>query len=73
MLERTLPRGTFFRTGMMQLARRGDHIHPTPDAAVIWVDSIMRWMPKSAHPILVNVPADSINTTPTLTILKKKR
>ncbi len=73
MLERTLPRGTFFRTGMMQLARRGDHIHPTPDAAVLWVDSIMRWMPKSAHPILVDVPADSINTTPTLTILKKKR
>lgn len=73
MLQRTLPRGTFFRTGMMQLARRGDHIHPTPQAAVIWVDSIMRWMPKSAHPILVNVPADSINTTPTLTIFKKKR
>lgn len=73
MLERTLPRGTFFRTGMMQLERRGDHIHPTPAAAVLWVDSIMRWMPKSAHPILVNLPADSINTTPTLTILKKKR
>lgn len=63
MLERTLPKGTFFKTNGMQLERGGDHVHPTQKAADLWTDSIMRWMPKSRHPILANFP-DTVSGTP---------
>lgn len=60
LLERTCRSGSFFRTDGMELARKKDHIHPTRAASALWVDSIMRWMPKSAHPILADFPSDSI-------------
>ncbi len=60
LLERTCRPGSFFRTDGMELARKKDHIHPTREASAIWVDSIMRWMPRSSHPILVDFPSDSI-------------
>lgn len=60
LLERTCRSGSFFRTDGMELARKKDHIHPTRAASALWVDSIMRWMPKSAHPILADSPSDSI-------------
>lgn len=56
MMERTLPKGTFFKSEGIELQRGPDHIHPTPAAGAIWTDSIMRWMPKSAHPILAELP-----------------
>lgn len=52
--------GTFFRSAGMEFERKKDHIHPTRDASALWIDSIMRWMPKSAHPILAEFPSDSI-------------
>ena len=60
LLERTCRSGSFFRTDGMELARKKGHIHPTRAASALWVDSIMRWMPKSAHPILADFPSDSI-------------
>lgn len=59
LLEETAP-GTFFRSEGIQLARKSDQIHPTRDAAVIWFDSVARWIPKSAHPIRLTIPSDSI-------------
>lgn len=50
MMERTLPKGTYFKTDM-ELQRGPDHIHPTPKAGVQWTDSVMRWMRRSPHPI----------------------
>ena len=44
----------------MELKRRKDGIHPTQDASALWVDSIMRWLPKSGHPILADVPSDTL-------------
>ena len=73
MLAKTLPPGTFFKTDGMELERRGDHIHPTQPAANIWVDSIMRWLPKSSHPILAEFPADSLRPHPKMTVLKKAK
>lgn len=52
--------GSFFLTGQMELKRRKDGIHPTQDASALWVDSIMRWLPKSGHPILADVPSDTL-------------
>lgn len=71
MLARTCKPGAFFRTAGMKLARKKDHIHPTRDASALWVDSIMRWMPRSSHPILAEVPSDTIGkVNPNITFLK---
>lgn len=64
MLEQNLPKGTFFRTEGMELKRGPDHIHPVQSAANIWVDSIMRWMATSAHPILSEFPDSAANVRP---------
>lgn len=53
--------GTFFLTNGMELPRRKDNIHPTREGGAMWFDSIVRWMPKSAHPIRMKVPVDSIS------------
>lgn len=52
--------GSFFRTEGMKLDRKKDHIHPTRQASALWIDSIARWMPLSAHPILMDTPPDTI-------------
>lgn len=62
MMEKTLPTGTYFRTEGMDLPRGKDNVHPTPRGGVMWTDSIMRWMPKSRHPIPSEVPDSSIGT-----------
>lgn len=60
MLERTCRPGAFFRSAGMEFKRKADHIHPTRQSSADWVDSIMRWLPKSSHPFLVEPPADSV-------------
>lgn len=60
MIKELIPEGTYFKTEM-DLELGPDHIHPTRRGAGVWVDSIMRWMPKTPHPILSEMP-DS--TTP---------
>ena len=57
-LQEMLPKGTFFRTEGMTLARANDNIHPTRTATYEWMDSVMRWIPSSAHPMKHAVPAD---------------
>ena len=63
MLEKTLPKGTFFLTNGMTLERGSDKMHPTQKAADQWADSIMRWMPDSRHPILSAFP-DTVTRKP---------
>lgn len=71
MLENTCRKGSFFRTDGMELDRKKDHIHPTRTASALWVDSIMRWLPGSSHPILMDLPSDSIGKcNPNITFLK---
>lgn len=60
MLARVCRRGSFFRSEGMTFERKKDKIHPTRKASELWVDSIMRWMPHSAHPILADSPSDSL-------------
>ncbi|MBD5356743.1 MAG: SGNH/GDSL hydrolase family protein [Bacteroides sp.] len=60
MLEATCRRGAFFRSAGMEFKRKKDKIHPTREASALWIDSIMRWMPKSSHPILSDVPSDTL-------------
>ncbi|MBP3299757.1 MAG: SGNH/GDSL hydrolase family protein [Muribaculaceae bacterium] len=63
MLLTSLPQGTFFRSDGLTLARRKDKIHPTVEAAAYQIDSLVRWMKTSAHPIKMDIPADSISNT----------
>ena len=71
MLEANLRQGAFFRTDGMKFELQQDHIHPTRSASAIWIDSIMRWLPRSANPILLEAPSDSIGKViPKLVILK---
>lgn len=63
--------GTFFRSAGMEFKRKKDHVHPTREASALWIDSIMRWLPKSAHPILAEVPSDTIGkVNPNVVFLK---
>ena len=71
MLESVCRRGSFFRSAGMEFKRKKDNIHPTREASALWVDSIMRWMPKSSHPILAALPSDSLGKVPTNVVFLK--
>lgn len=71
MLEATCRPGGFFRSAGMEFERKKDKIHPTRRASALWIDSIMRWMPHSSHPILADLPPDTIGKAPAnVTFLK---
>lgn len=49
----------FFLTNGMKFPRMKDGAHPTHEAAIGWMDSVVRWMPRhSSHPIRMNVPKE---------------
>lgn len=71
LLAKTCRPGSFFRSKGMEFKRRSDGIHPTKESSALWMDSIMRWIPKSSHPFVCDVPADTIkNASPNLIVLK---
>lgn len=71
MLEATCAPGTFFRSQGMEFKRKKDNIHPTKSSSALWMDSIMRWLPKSAHPILADLPADTLDKVPNKVLFLK--
>ena len=71
MLARICGPGRFFRSAGMEFKRKADHIHPTRQSSALWIDSIMRWLPKSAHPFLAEIPSDSVGkANPNIVFLK---
>lgn len=71
MLEKTCRKGSFFRSAGMEFKRKADKIHPTRESSALWIDSIMRWLPKSAHPFIAEIPSDSIGkANPHIVFLK---
>ena len=52
--------GSFFRSAGMEFKRKKDGIHPTRESSALWIDSVMRWLPKSAHPFRADIPSDTI-------------
>ena len=71
MIQSVCAPGAFFRTKGMTFKRKKDGVHPTREASALWIDSVARWMPKSAHPILMNYPSDSIGkVNPNVIFLK---
>lgn len=72
-LEATCAPGSYFRSEGMKFERKKDGIHPTRNASALWIDSIARWIPKSAHPILMNTPPDTLGNVPTNLIYKSSK
>ena len=71
LLARTCRPGSFFRSAGMEFKRKADKIHPTRESSAHWVDSIVRWLPKSAHPFVADLPSDSIGkANPNIVFLK---
>lgn len=71
LLAKTCKPGSFFRSEGMEFERKKDKIHPTRKASALWVDSIMKWIPKSSHPFLAETPDDSIGkANPNIVFLK---
>lgn len=51
--------GCYFKSDGMHFDRAKDGAHPTRSSAILWMDSIARWMPRHAeHPIKMNYPKD---------------
>lgn len=71
MIESACKKGSFFRSAGMTFERKKDKVHPTRAASALWIDSIVRWLPKSSHPIILEIPSDSIGRiSPNVTFLK---
>lgn len=63
MLEEALPKGVVFKADQnLDIPRGKDKVHPTMKGADVWVDSLMRWMPNSPHPILSEKPDSGTST-----------
>ena len=63
--------GSFFRSAGMEFKRKADKVHPTRESSADWMDSIMRWIPQSSHPFVVDIPSDSIGkSNPNMVFLK---
>ncbi len=60
MLESACAAGSFFRSAGMEFERKKDGVHPTRRSSALWIDSVARWMPHAAHPILLLPPPDSL-------------
>lgn len=56
MLEEALPDGVLFKVDNLDIERGPDKIHPTRKGADMWADTLMRWISRSSHPILTEVP-----------------
>ena len=62
MLEKAVPKGKLFKIEDMDIERGPDHVHPTKRGADQWADTLMRWISRSSHPILTEIP-DTGTTT----------
>ena len=57
MIRDNVKPGCYFRSDGMTFDREKDGAHPTHASAVLWMDSIARWMPlHAAHPIRLDKP-----------------
>lgn len=60
LIRTNVPRGSFFLSNGMHFDRSKDGAHPTRQSAILWMDSVARWMPgHAAHPIKMETPSES--------------
>lgn len=57
LIAANVPQGSFFLSDGMHFDRSKDGAHPTRQSAILWMDSVARWMPlHSNHPIKMKKP-----------------
>lgn len=57
LIKANVPRGSYFRSNGMHFDRAKDGAHPTRSSAILWMDSVARWMPQNSnHPIKMALP-----------------
>lgn len=62
MLEKAVPKGRLFKIETLDIERGPDKVHPTRRGADEWADTLMRWIRKSSHPILTEIPDSGTST-----------
>lgn len=65
--------GSFFLSDGMEFERGPDKKHPTAKSSALWMDSIIRWIPKSSHPFVATLPSDSIGKVSSNVIFLKRK
>ena len=72
LLQKKLPKGTFFLSDGMHFDRAKDGAHPTRKSAAFWMDSVARWMAlHAAHPIRLEKPDSGVTGRPLKVIIHK--
>ena len=73
LIGETVKKGTFFVSNGMKFDRAKDGAHPTRSSAVLWMDSVARWIQKeSIYPIKLEVPAERLGKCPTVILQPAK-
>ncbi len=74
MISANVKPGCFFLSNGMKFDRAKDGAHPTRSSAVLWMDSIVRWMPQHcAHPIRMEIPEKNTDRPKRVVVLQPKR
>ncbi|MDE6536154.1 MAG: hypothetical protein K2K82_09140 [Muribaculaceae bacterium] len=60
MLTEMLSDRYYFRSDGLELERGKDNIHPVQSGSNKWMDAVMEWIPRSAHPFLAERPAADV-------------
>lgn len=57
LIQENVKKGCFFMSNGMKFDRAKDGAHPTRSSAILWMDSVARWMPDNClHPIRMELP-----------------
>lgn len=74
LLKKNVPSDKFFLTKGMKFSYFEDQIHPTRASAVVWMDSVVRWMPSYCkHPIKLDLPAKTKGNPDAFIIVKQDK
>ena len=75
LIAKNVTKGCFFLSNGMKFDRAKDGAHPTRKSAILWMDSVIRWMPKnSAYPIKdMKIPSEPTARATRQTMYQPKR
>lgn len=74
MIAQNTKKGCFFLTNGMKFNRKKDGAHPTAESAIVWMDSVVRWMNHhAAHPIMLDLPDEQKSRANSVTTLQPVR
>lgn len=72
LLKKTVPSDKFFLTKGMKFSYFEDQIHPTRASAVVWMDSVVRWMPAHCKRQIKLDPPTVIKAKPDMMLIVKQ-